>query len=92
MMMAATESTKDITNSYSNIGEGNTIQLSAKEIGGIYRWPNDNGINPTIELIANSHNIIHIQNPTDTKHALVIDSINGQDLALSGDVKPDTSG
>jgi plastocyanin len=35
-------------------------------------------------------NLIKIQNPTDTKHELIIDTTNGH--PSSGDIKPDSSG
>jgi Cupredoxin-like domain len=67
----------------------NTIQLSVN----IYRWISSNGgtVNPTLKVSANTNNIIKIQNPTDTKHELIIDT--GADvLPSSDDIKPDGSG
>jgi hypothetical protein len=71
----------------------NTIQLSAKEqTEGLYRWvsSSDGTINPTLKASANAVNLIKIQNPTDTKHELIIDTAN--DHPSSGDIKPDSSG
>ena len=43
---------------------------------GVYNWiSGSNGAsNPTIKAIVNSTNVIKIQNPTDTKHELIIDT------------------
>ena len=71
-----------------------TIQLSAKEItSGVYRWTNSTTgmFNPSMKVFANANNIIKIQNPSDTKHELIIDT--GADvLPSSGDVVPHGSG
>jgi plastocyanin len=71
-----------------------TIQLSAKEItSGVYRWTNSTTgmFNPSMKVFANANNIIKIQNPTDTKHELIIDT--GADvLPSSGDLAPHGSG
>jgi plastocyanin len=71
----------------------NTIQLSVKEESeDVYRWvsSSDGAINPTLKVSANSENIIKIQNPTDTKHKLVIDTTNSH--PSSGDIDPNSSG
>jgi hypothetical protein len=78
--------------SSSSSSPSNTIQLSAKEQSeGIYRWMSRSGgtINPTLKVSANTNNIIKIQNPTDTKHELII-GINVQ--SSSGDVNPNSLG
>ena len=64
-----------------------------KDAGGIYKWTNaTNGLeNPELNLKANVNNIIQIQNPTNTKHELVIDS-QGKEVATSGDIAPGASG
>ncbi|TLY08858.1 MAG: hypothetical protein E6K88_06120 [Thaumarchaeota archaeon] len=67
------------------------IKMSAREVDGVYRWSTDAGINPTIKLVANTNNTIQIQNPTDEKHELVIES-NGNELASSGDISAGKSG
>jgi plastocyanin len=72
----------------------NPIQLSVKEESeGVYRWISSNAgtANPTLKVSANTNNIIKIQNPTDTKHELIIDT--GADvLPSSDDINPDSSG
>jgi plastocyanin len=71
----------------------NAIQLSVKEVtSGVYRWINgSNGAdNPTLKVFANANNVIKIQNPTDTKHELIIDT--GADvLPSSDDIAPNGS-
>jgi len=78
----------------SSSSSSNTIQLSTKEESpGVYRWIGSSGgtINPTLKVSANTANIIKIQNPTDTKHELIIDT--GADvLPSSDDINPDSSG
>lgn len=65
-----------------------TIELSAKELPSGYRWINaTNGIiNPTMNVSLATSKLIHLQNPTDAKHQLVIDDPNGNQLATSGDI------
>lgn len=73
---------------------GVTVQISSKEISpGLYRWTNSTTgtFNPTLKVIANATNIIKIENPTDSKHNLIIDT--GTDfLPESGAIAPRTSG
>ena len=80
--------------SSSSSSSSNTIQLSTKEESpGVYRWigSSSGGLNPTLKVSANTANIIKIQNPTDTKHELIIDT--GQDvLPSSDDINPNSSG
>ena len=80
--------------SSSSSSSSNTIQLSVKEVSnGVYRWIGSSGgtINPTLKISSNTANIIKIQNPTDTKHELIIDT--GQDvLPSSDDINPNSSG
>jgi hypothetical protein len=68
------------------------VQLSAKEASGGYRWINatSGAINPTMNFVANTNKTIQIQNPTDTKHQLIID-LNGKQLT-SGDIASGSSG
>jgi plastocyanin len=77
----------------SSSSSSSTIQLSTKEESeGVYRWVSSSTgtINPTLKVSANKDNIIKIQNPTDTKHELIIDT--GADvLPSSDDIKPDSS-
>jgi plastocyanin len=71
--------------------QGNVVNMKADEIDEVYRWTTDAGINPTITLVANGANVFHIDNPTDEKHELVIES-NGQEVAASGDIDPESTG
>ena len=76
----------------SSSSPSNAIQLSVKEESeDVYRWvsSSDGTINPTLKVSQNTANIIKIQNPTDTKHELIIDT-NPQ--SSSGDINPDSSG
>ena len=76
----------------SSTSPSNAIQLSVKEESeDVYRWVSgsDGTINPTFKVSQNTANIIKIQNPTDTKHELIIDT-NPQ--SSSGDINPDSSG
>ena len=87
-------STAAASSSQSPSTSSNTIQLSTKEVSpGVYRWisSSSRAINPTLKVSSNIVNIIKIQNPTDTKHELIIDT--GADvLPSSDDIKPDSSG
>jgi plastocyanin len=69
------------------------IQLSAKELPSGYRWINTtNGvINPTMSFNVDTAKTIHLQNPTDSKHQLVVDDPNGKQLATSGDMVSQSS-
>ncbi|NAL78167.1 cupredoxin domain-containing protein [Nitrososphaera sp. AFS] len=69
------------------------VQFSVKGTLGSYTWVNANtgASNPTLSFKTNTDQIIKIQNPTDTKHQLIIDQ-NGKQLATSGDVAPGSSG
>jgi heme/copper-type cytochrome/quinol oxidase subunit 2 len=78
----------------STSSSSNTIQLSVKEESeGVYRWISSNAgtVNPTLKVPANTNNIIKIQNPTDTKHELIIDT-GAEVLPSSDDINPDSSG
>jgi plastocyanin len=68
------------------------IQLSAKEASGGYRWINaaNGAINPTMNFAVNTNKTIQMQNPTDTKHQLII-GVNGKQLT-SGDIASGSSG
>jgi hypothetical protein len=74
----------------------NIFQLSAKldnSVNPTFRWVNttDGLINPTLNFKVNTNDIIHIQNPTQTLHQLIID-VNGKQIATSGDITPSSSG
>jgi plastocyanin len=66
------------------------IQLSAEEQHSGYRWINTtNGvINPAMNFNLGAAKTIQLQNPTDSKHQLVVDDPNGNQLATSGDIEP----
>jgi hypothetical protein len=72
----------------------NPIQLSIKEESeNVYRWTSSRSgaINPMLKVLSNTNNTIKIQNPTDTKHELIIDT--GTDvLPSSDDINPNGSG
>ena len=73
--------------------ENNIIQLGVVEQQEVYRWSDDNGTtNPTLRLIVNTDNIVQIQNPTDEEHEMIIESQQGNELATSGDIEPNSSG
>ncbi|MFL6409069.1 MAG: cupredoxin domain-containing protein [Nitrososphaeraceae archaeon] len=81
---------KNTTTSTTN---NNTIQLSTKEVKEVYNWidTRNGASNPTLKVFVNASNIIKIQNPTDTKHELIIDT--GADvLPSSDDINPNSSG
>lgn len=67
------------------------IEISAKEIDEVYGWSGSNEINPAITLAANVDNVIQITNLTDALHEFVI-TLDGEEIAASGDVQPDSSG
>jgi hypothetical protein len=71
----------------------NAIQLSAKEEPSGYRWVDTTSgvINPTLNLNTGTNKAIQLQNPTDAKHQLVIDDLNGKQLATSGDIASGSS-
>ena len=72
-------------------GQPIIISMTAKEVDEVYRWSTDNGVNPALKFFVNTDDIIRIQNPTDEKHELVIES-KGIELASSGDIQPGSSG
>ena len=74
----------------------NVFQLSAKldnSVNPPFRWVDstDGVINPTLNFKADTNDVIHIQNPTQTLHQLIID-FDGKQIATSGDITPDSSG
>jgi len=94
---ATPDKTPDTTNSATQTQQQQlpipgAIQLSAKEASGGYRWINatNGAINPTMSFAVNTNKTIQIQNPSDTKHQLLID-VNGKQLT-SGDIASSSSG
>ena len=84
-MAVAAPKGKSITATASTATNG-MIKLSAKEVkSGVYTWIDNNTgkTNPTLKVSANANNTITIQNPTDTKHELIVDT--GSDVLPSSD-------
>ena len=73
--------------------EYSPINLSVKNVGLDYKWTNatKGTENPQLNLNTKINNTIKIQNPTDTKHELIID-LQGKQVASSGDIAPGASG
>lgn len=69
----------------------NTIQLNPQEKKGVYTWSNKHGTNPVLTFKLNANNVVHIKNPTNTKHDLIITS-SGSQVASSGDINPNGVG
>jgi plastocyanin len=91
----ASKSTLDKTTDSSSTTEtaadnqdSNSIVMNALELtNGTYRWENaSHGINPTLHLVADTDYNIKIDNPTDSKHELIIGT-NGTEVAGSKSVK-----
>jgi plastocyanin len=73
--------------------ENNTIRLGVVEQQEVYRWSDNNGTtNPTLKLLVDADNIVQIQNPTDEEHEMIIESQQGNEVATSGDIEPNSSG
>jgi hypothetical protein len=70
----------------------NTVQVNATEINEVYRWQINGQMNPDLRLLANTAYTFTVQNPTDSKHELIIADSQGKDLATSGDIQPGGSG
>ena len=83
-------STNSITSGQEK-SSNNTIQLNAQENKGIYTWSNKHGTNPVLTFKIDVNNVVHIKNPTDSKHQLIITS-SGSQVASSGDVNPSSTG
>jgi hypothetical protein len=64
-----------------------TLQLKANEKNGVYTWVNKEGTNPVLNFKLNMDNVVQLNNPTDSKHQLVITS-GGKEVASSGDIEP----
>ena len=70
----------------------NTIKVNATENNEVYRWQINGQINPDLSLTANTAYTFTVQNPTDTKHELIIADSQGKELATTGDLQPGSSG
>ncbi|MFZ0405798.1 MAG: cupredoxin domain-containing protein [Nitrososphaeraceae archaeon] len=64
---------------------------SGQEKKGVYTWSNKHGTNPVLTFKLDVNNVVHIKNPTDSKHQLIITS-SGSQAASSGDVNPGSTG
>ncbi len=73
--------------------ESSPINLSVKKVGLDYKLTNaTNGTeNPQLNLNTKMNNTIKIQNPTDTKHELIVD-LQVKQVASSRDIAPGASG
>ena len=65
----------------------NAVQVNATEIKG-YKWQINGQFNPDLRMLANTAYTFTVQNPTDSKHELIIADSQGKDLATSGDIQP----
>jgi hypothetical protein len=70
----------------------NTIKVNATEKNEVYRWQINGQMNPDLKLTANTAYTFTVQNPTDTKHELIIADSQGKELATTGDLQPGSSG
>ena len=70
----------------------NTIKVNATEKNEVYRWQINGQTNPDLKLTANTAYTFTVQNPTDTKHELIIADSQGKELATTGDLQPGSSG
>jgi hypothetical protein len=70
----------------------NTIKVNATEKNEVYRWQINGQTNPDLRLTANTAYTFTVQNPTDTKHELIIADSQGKELATTGDLQPGSSG
>lgn len=75
--------------------DNNIIQLLViEETNRLYKWFDvaSKDINPTLMVIADSKNILRLQNPTEEKHKLIILGSEGNVFAASEDIEPSESG
>ena len=70
----------------------NTIKVNATEKNEVYRWQINGQTNPDLRLTTNTAYTFTVQNPTDTKHELIIADSQGKELATTGDLQPGSSG
>jgi len=69
----------------------NIVQLNANEKNEVYTWVNKEGTNPILNFKLNEKNAVHLNNPTDSKHDLIL-TTGGKELASSGDILAGNSG
>jgi hypothetical protein len=78
-----------VSTNYSSTQGNNTIILNPSEINGTYRWTNSSGgINPTLDITKGNSYQIKINNPTDEKHELIIETEKNSEVGGSGDLDP----
>jgi plastocyanin len=82
-----------LVNNQTDASQGMTkiIQISVAQEGEGYRWSNVQGTNPTLKVLTNTNNTVQIQNPTNEKHEMIIES-KGNEVASSGDIARHSSG
>jgi len=73
------------------VSKTDQINMIVQKIDGIYRWSNSLQTNPEITLKIHMVNPIQLTNPTDTKHAFVIEQ-NGTIVYATKDLEPGKSG
>ena len=69
----------------------NAVQVNATETNEVYRWQINGQTNPDLRLTANTDYTFTVQNPTDTKHELIIADFQGKGVATTGDIQPSSS-
>ena len=82
-----------LVNNQTDTSQGMTkiIQISVAQEEEGYRWSNIQGTNPTLKVLTNTNNTVQIQNPTNEKHEMIIES-KGNEVASSGDIARHSSG
>jgi Cupredoxin-like domain len=82
-----------LENNQTDTSQGITkiIQISVGQEEEVYRWSNIQGTNPTLKVLTNTNNTVQIQNPTNEKHEMIIES-KGNEVASSGDIVRHSSG
>ena len=90
---AQSSSSSSTSSSAPSSSSNSPLALSVKEAAGVYKWTNatTGTENPESNIRSNENNTVKIQNPTDTKHELIIES-QGKEVATSGDILPGASG
>ena len=82
-----------LVNNQTDTSQGMTkiIQISVAQEEEGYRWSNIQGTNPPLRVLTNTNNTVQIQNPTNEKHEMIIES-KGNEVASSGDIARHSSG
>jgi hypothetical protein len=92
MVLAQQSGNNTTTNTTTVTPTENTIKVNATEKNEVYRWQINGQINPDLRLTANTPYTFTVQNPTDTKHELIIADSQGKELATTGDLQAGSSG